>query len=1114
MLPPQFRKKSCAVDTQYSSDDYESDGEQYFPDDRELVMVVDYFAHCDKSTPVSQEVNQAYTLSDRQKEEGPLYAEIDFRGKRVKLQVDCGATVNVIPAHLVDTSKLEPSNVSLQCYNKTLKPVLGKIRLLMDNPKNGRKYNIMFHVIDEPWRLLLSRKAAEQMKLITVNYHNFKQVFTVKTEYSLPDEYPDAFSDKQGTFEGKVHLLHDHSAQPVQCPPRTVPISRKAKLKEKLDEMVVKGVITRVDDPTPWVNQCSIQEKKSGELMVCLDPRNLNKVLTRERYPLPTLDEMLPRLSQSRVFSKVDCSSGYWHCELDEESSLLTTFITPFGRFRYLRLPFGLNVSSEIFQRKLHQAIEGLPGVECIADDLLIHGVDEAEHDRHLRGLLDRCVRKNISLSRKKCLFRVPEVEFVGHLLTQEGLKPDPKKVEAVVNMPKPTDALGIQRLQGTVGYLGKFLPNLSAAFEPLRKLSYMDAEWQWSKEQDDALEEVKKLVTEAPVLAYYDEKKELTVECDASSKGLGAALLQDGKPLYYASRALTPTEQRYAQIEKECLAICFSLERFHQYTYGRKVTVLSDHKPLESIVRKPLYKAPPRLQKMMMRLLKYDIDIKYKKGKDMHLSDMLSRAFLDGSGDEINLDWSEVNAVKALPISEERLSDMRSLTQDHVALQQLKRVIMEGWPETKDKLHVLVEPYFPYRNEMTLHDGIIFRGERVVVPAKMRGKVREILHTPHLGEESTLRRARECLFWPNMSAEIKQTVKECDICRTYDINQQKETMMPVEQPERQFQKVAVDLFEWDKKMFQILVDYHSGFFEIDQMTSTSSAACIHKLQVHFARYGIPETVISDNGPQYASDEFYNFSVEFDFEHITISPHHSNANGKVEAAVKVAKNLLTKSKADGKNPLLALLELRNIPSQGLDSSPAQRFLNRRTRTLLPVTAKLLTPRGEEYTKHDREKILQRASKSKQGYDKTAKDLKPLDEGDTVRMKPYRLGDKKWQKGVICEKLDERSYRVDTGDGVYRRNRVHLRKTVENFPSSYDEPRDTSGIAEPSTSEKPTPSGDLSGWATQETVDLHRASEVCSNGEKGMHVSSGTLVPTPVRRSRRETKKPSRYVEEC
>ena len=201
--------------------------------------------------------------------------------------------------------------------------------------------------------------------------------------------------------------------------------------------------------------------------------------------------------------------------------------------------------------------------------------------------------------------------------------------------------------------------------------------------------------------------------------------------------------------------------------------------------------------------------------------------------------------------------------------------------------------------------------------------------------------------------------------------------------------------------------------------------------------------------------------------------------------MKVAKNLLTKSKADGKNPLLALLELRNTPSQSLDSSPAQRFLNCRTRTLLPDTAKLLTPRGEEYTKHNCEKILQRSSKSEQGYNKTAKDLKPLDEGDTVRMKPYRLGDKKWQKGVICEKLDERSYRVDTGDGVYRRNRVHLRKTVEDFPSSYDKPRDTSGIAEPSTSEKPTPCGDLGSWAAQETVkgDLHRASEVCSHGEK-------------------------------
>ena len=181
-----------------------------------------------------------------------------------------------------------------------------------------------------------------------------------------------------------------------------------------------------------------------------------------------------------------------------------------------------------------------------------------------------------------------------------------------------------------------------------------------------------------------------------------------------------------------------------------------------------------------------------------------------------------------------------------------------------------------------------------------------------------------------------------------------------------------------------------------------------------------------------------------------------------------------------------------------------------------MTAKPLTPRGEEYTKYDREKILQRASKSKQGYDKTAKDLKPLDEGDTVRMKPYRLGDKKWQKGVFCEKLDERSYRVDKGDGVYRRNRVQLRKTMEDFPSSYEEPSDTSGIAEPSASEKPTPSSDLGSWPNQETVkgDLHRANEVCSDGEKRMHVSLGTLVPSPVRHRRRETKKPSRYVEEC
>ena len=245
---------------------------------------------------------------------------------------------------------------------------------------------------------------------------------------------------------------------------------------------------------------------------------------------------------------------------------------------------------------------------------------------------------------------RQKEVTFMGHLLTSTGLKPDPAKVEAINKMPKPEDVEGVQRLNGFVNYLAKFLPKLSDVMEPIRRLTRKKVQWQWTNEQDRAFEEVQRLVTEAPVLRYYDPSSELTIQCDASQSGLGAALMQNGRPIEYASRALTDTETRYAQIEKEMLAVVFSLGRFNQYTFGRHVNVQSDHKPLETILQKPLSQAPRRLQSMMMRLQKHDVKVRYERGKNMHQADMLSRVYLPyESKGEAEIEC--VNMVRYLPI-------------------------------------------------------------------------------------------------------------------------------------------------------------------------------------------------------------------------------------------------------------------------------------------------------------------------------------------------------------------------------------------------------------------------------------------------------------------------------
>ena len=424
--------------------------------------------------------------------------------------------------------------------------------------------------------------------------------------------------------------------------------------------------------------------KKSGALRICIDPRPLNTALKRERYQLPVLEDILPELSKAKVFSTVDLKSGYWHCVLAPESSVLTTFATPYGRYRWIRLPFGLSASSEIFQKHLTHALESLPGILCIADDILIYGTGEtdeeatANHDRSLRDLLQRCKNRGIVLNPDKMKLRMSEVNFMGHLLTNKGLKPDPAKVEAITKLPKPQDVEGVQRLNGFVNYLAKFLPKLSEVMEPIRRLTRKDAPWNWSSEQDQAFENVQRLVTEAPVLRYYDPSLDLTIQCDASQSGLGAALLQNGKPIEYASRSLTDTETRYAQIEKEMLAIVFSLERFNQYTFGRHVHIESDHKPLEMILQKPLARAPRRLQLMMMRLQKYDFTVHYERGENMHLADMLSRAYLPYNGKEVD-DFESVNMVRYLPISDQRLDELRAETRKDQCLRELSGTILVG---------------------------------------------------------------------------------------------------------------------------------------------------------------------------------------------------------------------------------------------------------------------------------------------------------------------------------------------------------------------------------------------------------------------------------------------------
>ncbi|KAK3752981.1 hypothetical protein QZH41_016289 [Actinostola sp. cb2023] len=936
-----------------------------------------------------------------------IYVEMLIDEKSVTFQVDSGSSINIIPEKYAGEQPIIPTQRRLRMWNGAEMNPVGTTRLIIRNPKDRKKYSLEFIVVKESLTPLIGARAAQHMQLITVNADKFVTASNVKsvketsevkrltTVEQLLEEYSDVLNRQLGTLPGKVHLEVDKDAKPVITPVRRVPTALTAKLKAELD-------------------------------------KELNKALKRETYhELPILDEILPELAQAKVFSTVDLRSGFWHCVLDEESSILTTFATPYGRYRWRRLPFGLNVSSEIFQRNINQALEGLEGLLDITDDILIYGVGStddqanADHDQKLRSLLQRCRERGIALNKDKVKLRRKEVTFMGHVFTSNGLKIDPDKVKAIVNMPKPEDIQGVQRLNGFVNYLAKFLPKLSDVMLPIRELTRKDVEWQWSEKQEKAFAEVKRAVTEAPVLRYYDPKKDLEIQCDASQSGLGATLMQEGKPIAYASRALSECETRYAQIEKEMLALVYSLEKFHQYTFGRLVKVQSDHKPLEAILKKPLSRAPQRLQGMMMRLQRYVVEVHYECGTNMLIADMLSRAYLTEPDFKGQAEFEQINMAKFLPITDQRLEEIRQETNRDDTLQVLSAVILQGWPEAKADVPSEATTYFSIRDELTVQDGIILRGDRVIIPSSLRQSLKEKIHSSHMGIESCLRRARECVYWPGMSADIRQLIETCETCRKFEVSQPKESLMPHEVPSRPWQRVGVDLFELNNKDYLVCVDYYSNFWEVDRLRDTKANTVILKMKSHFSRYGCPDVVISDNGPQFSCREFAKFAHDWEFEHNTSSPGNSKANGKAESAVKTAKNLMKKSLEAGTDLYTAILDYRNTPTQGLETSPAQRLMNRRTKTLLPTTKTLLQPRVY-YADKEQSQLKQRQERQRAIYDKNARDLPPLCEGDTVRMKPFRPGERMWRKAIVTEMLDDRSYYVESQDGgTYRRNRQHL-----------------------------------------------------------------------------------------
>lgn len=979
-----------------------------------------------------------HTLSDDESRRD-VFADIDIRQDSARriihlhAKVDTGAQANTIPLRVYRrmypthldadgmprAGHLMATNSVLTAYNGTPIQQYGTLTLPCKRGQMNWEETV-FHVCNTDGPAILGLRTSVQLQLVTLHCPVDSRPSPHKPINSVSDlqsEYPELF-DTIGDFPGEYHIVLREGAQPVVHPPRKCSIHIKDELKAELDNMEKLGVIERVTQPTDWVNSIAVSRKSNGQLRICLDPKDLNSQIKRCHHRTPTVEEITHKLSGATVFSKLDAKHGYWSVHLDQESSLLTTFNSPFGRYRYKRMPFGLAMSQDVFQLRMDQILEQCEGVISIADDIVVFGNSEQSHDTNLHRLMDTAARNGLKFNSSKCAIKQKQVAFFGMLYDAQGMHPDPAKVQAIKEMPPPRDKAELQQFLGMATYLSPFIRNMSSLTADLRELLRQENSFVWSDNHQRSFDTIRNQICASATLRYFDPNKETTVQVDASSRGLGATLMQDGEPVAYASKALSDAETRYANIEREMLAVVFGCERFHTYIFGKRFIVESDHKPLQMIHLKPLTSAPPRLQRMLLRLQPYDFVLCYRPGKQIPIADSLSRAPTEDKT-HIPLDV-QINLVQ---FSAERLADIKRETERDTVLHSLKRVITSGWPETRNDLAPALRPYWSFRDELAIEDGLIMKGGRVIIPLSLQAFILSKLHEGHQGSTKTKLRAKDCVYWININSDIDDVVSQCAVCQENQRSQPKEPLLAHELPTRPWQILGTDLFYLDGNEYLIIADYYSKFPFIRRLRkNASSSDVINAMQEIFAEHGVPEKVISDNGPHFSASAFHSFTEKWGFTHVTSSPHFPQSNGFVERTIQTVKRTMKKAKSSGVNVNMALLCLRTTPVDSEIPSPAELLCGRKVKSNLPVIIKNNAAQKE----HTYQRLHERQTQQKAYFDRSAHDLKPLTPGQLVRIQDTRTG--MWTPAQVKNHSDEpRSYIVVTPNGrELRRNRAHIR----------------------------------------------------------------------------------------
>nr|XP_042912109.1 uncharacterized protein K02A2.6-like [Parasteatoda tepidariorum] len=710
------------------------------------------------------------------------------------------------------------------------------------------------------------------------------------TDFSI-QKIINSFSD---VFEPKIGCIPDYTcalklipdAKPIFIKPRTVPYALKSKVEQELDKLGAEGVIEKIDE-SEWGTPLVVVPKHDGTVRICADFKvTINNQLQNARHPIPRIEDIFNKLRDGKYFCTLDIHKAYLYLKVDEESAKYQTLSTHRGTYLAKRLFFGIKTAPNEFHKFIDQFVQDFYGTIAYFDDIIIQGKDKQDCQQRLIKVFEKLREHNLHLNLNKCRFFEEEVQYLGHVISSAGLHKSSDKIQAISETPRPNSVDDVRKFIGLVMYYSKFIPDASSLLHPLNKLLCKNARFRLTAECESAFIKAKSIITSDQILVPFNPVLPVTLATDASPFGHSGVLshtMPNGieRPIAFASRSLTVAEKNYSQLDREATAVVWACKTFYDYIFGRKFTLILDNRAICAIFH-PEKSLPVMTASRILRyaqfLSSFDYTIIHRKSEKHTNADYLSR-------NPLPLPVNYVNCIDESQALQQFITNY--ISTETITANQIQTETELDPDLRKIKYDIVIGNKFD--PSITIQDGILFRGNRVIIPKSLQPEMLKQLHSTHIGIVKMKALSRNYCYWKNIDIDIEN--RECCDVRK---NPAKAPLHIWETPEKNWQRVHIDYAgPFMEHQFLIVVDSLSKWPEIFAMkTSPTSSNTMYYLEEIFSRHGLPEILVSDNAVIFKSAEFQHFCKSNGIKQRLIAPSYPATNGQAERYVQILKTKL------------------------------------------------------------------------------------------------------------------------------------------------------------------------------------------------------------------------------